>query len=154
MKIEIEPVALVKNHRTELKDDFWGDVITEIELLPHIPSEALNGIDTFSHLEIIYHFNKVPDNTIVFHGHPRGNKNWPDVGIFAQRKKDRPNKLGLTIVELIEKRERSILVKNFDAVDGTPIIDIKPVMNEFLPVTPVHQPDWSVELMQDYWKSK
>ncbi len=154
MKIEIEPVAIVKNKRAELKDDFWGDVITEIELLPHIPSETLNGIDTFSHLEIIYQFNKVPDNTIVLHGHPRGNKNWPDVGIFAQRKKDRPNKIGLTIVELIKRKERSLLVKNFDAIDGTPIIDIKPVMKEFLPVTAVQQPDWSVELMQDYWKSK
>ncbi|MGZ4047780.1 MAG: tRNA (N6-threonylcarbamoyladenosine(37)-N6)-methyltransferase TrmO [Bacteroidia bacterium] len=152
MEIKIEPIAIVKNQRTDLSDDYWGTIITEIELLPNIPTESLNGIETFSHLEIIYQFNKVDENKIVFSGHPRGNKDWPNVGIFAQRKKDRPNRIGLTIAELIERKDRILIVKNLDAINGTPIIDIKPVMKEFLPKTEIKQPAWASELMKDYWK--
>lgn len=152
MKIELEAIAFAKNNREEIKDDDWGNVITEIELLPHVPSMALDGIDSFSHLEIIFLFDRVKNDSIVFHGHPRGNKNWPDTGIFAQRKKDRPNRLGLTTVELIERKERSILVRNFDAINGTPILDIKPVMKEFLPAKEIRQPAWVSELMSNYWK--
>lgn len=152
MKIELEAIAVAKNNREEIKDDHWGDVITEIELLPSVPEIAFDGIDSFSHLEIIFLFDKVSTEKVVFHGHPRGNKNWPDTGIFAQRKKDRPNRLGLTTVELIEKRGRSIFVRNFDALNGTPILDIKPVMREFMPAKEIKQPSWVSELMSDYWK--
>lgn len=154
MKIELEPVAIVKNSHEGLRDDYWGAVISEIELLPQISAEALNGIEAFSHLEIIYHFDQVTSDTVVLHGHPRGNKDWPDVGIFAQRKKDRPNRIGLTIVELVEKKGHSLFVRNLDAINGTPILDIKPVMKEFLPAGPVVQPEWSVQLMKDYWKEE
>jgi tRNA (adenine37-N6)-methyltransferase len=151
MSISLNPVAIVKNSRKDLSDDFWGTVISEIELLPGTPAEAFNGIDAFSHLEIIFHFDKSDKSKIVFNGHPRGNTNWPDVGIFAQRKKDRPNAIGLTIVELIKREGNTIWVKYLDAIDGTPILDIKPVMKEFLPVAAIKQPPWSTELMKDYW---
>lgn len=73
------------------------------------------------------------------------------VGIFAQRGKNRPNKLGLTTVELLEHHHKKLIVKHLDAIDGTPIIDIKPVMKEFLPHREVKQPEWSKKLMEDYW---
>jgi tRNA (adenine37-N6)-methyltransferase len=152
MEISINPIAVVKNTRTDMTDDYWGSVISEIELLPHIPANAFDGIDTFSHLEIIFWFDKADRSKAVFSGHPRGNTNWPKVGIFAQRKKDRPNAMGLTIVELVERKGKSIFVKYLDAMDGTPVLDIKPVMKEFLPTGEVRQPPWSVELMKEYWK--
>jgi tRNA-Thr(GGU) m(6)t(6)A37 methyltransferase TsaA len=151
MEIKLNPVATVKNTRTGLSDDYWGSVISEIELLPHVPVEAFDGIDEFSHLEIIFHFNESDPAKAVWHGHPRGNKQWPDVGIFAQRKKDRPNSMGLTIVELIERKGNKITVRYLDAIDGTPILDIKPVMKEFLPAKEVKQSAWSKELMKIYW---
>jgi len=151
MDIFLQPVAFVKNTRTDLSDDFWGSVISEIELTDDIPAEAFNGIDEFSHLEIIFHFNQSDKSKIVFSGHPRGNKNWPHVGIFSQRKKDRPNALGLTIVELVKRDGKKIWVKYLDAIDGTPILDIKPVMKEFLPQNEIKQPAWSGELMKEYW---
>jgi tRNA (adenine37-N6)-methyltransferase len=151
MSIVLEPVALVKNNRTDLSDDYWGSIISEIELLPNIPDKAFDGIDEFSHLEIIFHFNQSDKSKVVFSGHPRGNKDWPHVGIFAQRKKDRPNAIGLTVVELIKREGNKIWVKYLDAIDGTPILDIKPVMKEFLPAKEIKQPQWSVELMKDYW---
>ena len=151
MTITTEPVAFVKNARADLSDDFWGTVVSEIELAENIAADAFNGIDEFSHLEIIFHFNQSDKSKIVFSGHPRGNKDWPDVGIFAQRKKDRPNALGLTIVELVKREGNKIWVKYLDAIDGTPILDIKPVLKEFLPQKEIRQPKWCSELMKDYW---
>lgn len=151
MDIILHPVAFVKNTRTDLSDDFWGSVVSEIELADNIPGDAFDGIDEFSHLEIIFHFNQSDKSKIVFSGHPRGNKDWPHTGIFAQRKKDRPNALGLTIVELVKKEDKKIWVKYLDAIDGTPVLDIKPVMKEFLPLNEILQPEWSKELMKKYW---
>ncbi|MBK7561112.1 MAG: tRNA (N6-threonylcarbamoyladenosine(37)-N6)-methyltransferase TrmO [Chitinophagaceae bacterium] len=151
MDIYLQPVAFVKNTRTDLSDDFWGSVVSEIELVETIPAEAFKGIDEFSHLEIIFHFDQSDKTSMVYSGHPRGNKNWPHTGIFAQRKKDRPNALGLTIVELVKREGNKIWVKYLDAINGTPILDIKPVMKEFLPAGKIRQPKWSIELMKDYW---
>ena len=116
--------------------------------------KSLDGLETFSHAEIIFVFDRVDEASIVTGArHPRGNTAWPRVGIFAQRGKARPNRLGATIVR-IEKREgRTLHVRGLDAVDGTPVLDIKPVFTEFLPREPVRQPAWSHELMRDYWKS-
>lgn len=152
MDITLHPIAIITNKRETPTDDFWGDTISEITLLPHIPEEAFKGIEEFSHLEIIYFFNKADDRKIVFSGRPRGNPAWPEMGIFCQRKKDRPNHLGLCTVELIERTGRTIKVKFLDAIDGTPVLDIKPVFKEFELKGEIKQPAWTVELMKDYWK--
>jgi tRNA-Thr(GGU) m(6)t(6)A37 methyltransferase TsaA len=152
MEIYVEPVAIVNNTRLTPTDDFWGDVISEITLLPHIPENAFIGIEQFSHLEILYYFDEVDQSKIVYSGHPRGNKDWPEMGIFCQRKKDRPNQLGLCTVELVEHTGRTIKVKYLDAIEGTPVLDIKPVFKEFEPKGTIRQPQWTVELMEDYWK--
>ncbi len=152
MEIILQQVATVKNSRTDLSDDYWGNIVSEIELLPHIPVKAFDGIDGFSHLEIVFHFDKADKSKAVFFGHPRGNKNWPEVGIYAQRKRDRPNAIGITIAELVKREGNKIWVKYLDAIDGTPIVDIKPVMKEFLPTGEIKQPAWSSELMSNYWK--
>lgn len=151
MSITLNPVATVRNNRKDLSDDFWGNIVSEIELAENIPVNAFDGIEEFSHLEIIFQFDKADQSEIIYNGHPRGNKNWPSVGIFAQRKKDRPNGIGLTIVELLKREGSKITVKYLDAIDGTPVLDIKPVLKEFLPVNEIRQPKWSIELMKDYW---
>ena len=123
---------------------------SEIELADNLPIESFDGIETFSHLEIIYYLDKA-NKTITGSEHPRENTNWPKVGIFAQRKKDRPNHIGLTIVNLIRKDGRKLIVSNLDAIDGTPILDIKPVFEEYLPKDEIKQPKWTSELMKNYW---
>ncbi len=152
MDILLQLIATVTNQRTTPTDDFWGDTISEISLAEHIPDEAFNDIESFSHLEIIYYFDQVQKENIVFSGHPRGNPTYPNVGIFGQRKKDRPNQLGLCTVELMEHKGRSIFVKYLDAINGTPILDIKPVMKEFGIKKEIVQPAWVSDLMKDYWK--
>ena len=119
--------------------------------MPHIPANAFNGIEEFSHLEIVFHLDKADKSRAVFFCHPRGNKNWPEVGIYAQRKRDRPNTIGITIAELVKSERNKIWVNYLDAIDGTPILDIKSVMKEFLPNGEIRQPQWSHELMKEYW---
>lgn len=146
--IEIKPVAFVENLRTFPKDDHWGDVISEIKLAEGIHPDALKGIEEFSHLDIIFYFHQVKEEHIQYKARrPRNNKNYPETGIFAQRGKNRPNRLGATVVTLLEKSGSKLVVKGLDAIDGTPVIDIKPVMKEFLPKGQIIQPKWSEDLI-------
>lgn len=152
MEIKLTPIATVKNSRSVPTDDHWETIVSEIELADHVPTEALNSLSDFSHLEIIYFFDKVKSTDIVFSGRPRGNPNYPLVGIFGQRKKDRPNAIGLCTVELLEHNGRTLKVKYLDAIDGTPVLDIKPVFKEFQPKGEIRQPGWVADLMKNYWK--
>ena len=151
MDIIVTPIAYVKNSRTEPVDDRWEEIISEIVLAAHIPDEALESISDFSHLEIIYYFDQVVGDEVVFAGRPRGNPKYPLTGIFAQRKKDRPNTIGLCTVELLERNGRILKVKYLDAIDGTPVLDIKPVFKEFQPKSDIRQPAWVADLMRNYW---
>ncbi|PKL75133.1 MAG: tRNA (N6-threonylcarbamoyladenosine(37)-N6)-methyltransferase TrmO [Candidatus Melainabacteria bacterium HGW-Melainabacteria-1] len=149
---KMSPVARVRSPRTTLADDGWGQIESEIVLDEALAAECFDGLEAFSHLEIIYVFDRVaPDQIVAGAEHPRENPAWPKVGIFAQRKKNRPNRLGLTTVELLAREGRSLHVRGLDAIDGTPVLDIKPVMAEFLPRGPLRQPDWSHALMSHYW---
>lgn len=148
----VTPIGFVHNQRNEILDDHWASIHSTIILADEISEETLVGIDEYSHLEVIYYFDKVLDEKISFRArHPRNNPTYPQVGIFAQRAKNRPNKIGLTTVELVKRTNKTLYVHKLDAIDGTPILDIKPVMKEFLPHSQVKQPSWSSDLMKNYW---
>ncbi len=149
-EIIVNPIAYVRNDRREPIDDNWRSVESTIELLEELPEECLDGIENFSHLEIIYFFDK-STKTYTGSEHPRENSAYPKVGIFAQRKKDRPNHLGATFVNLIKHDKRRLIVKYLDAIDGTPVLDIKPVFEEYMPDGKIMQPGWVRELMKNYW---
>jgi tRNA-Thr(GGU) m(6)t(6)A37 methyltransferase TsaA len=151
-EITVRPVAWVHNTRFTTEDDNWGGLVSEIVLDPSLPEESLDGLEMFSHAEIIYHFHLVNESEVVYGArHPRENPAWPKVGIFAQRGRVRPNRLGLTVVRILRREGRSLFVEGLDAVDGTPVLDIKPVMREYLPGGPVRQPEWVRELLKEYW---
>lgn len=149
--IFLKPVAHVKNNRTEILDDNWGDVISEIIFEDWIPEEALKGLEQFSHIHVIFYFHKVDDSKIVLEArHPRNNPDLPLVGIFAQRAKNRPNKLGITVCKLLEVKRNKIIVQGLDAIDGSPVLDIKPYMVEF-DYKESHQPSWVGHIMDKYF---
>lgn len=151
----LSPIAFIRAARSVAEDDFWGGSVARIELAEGFDEEALQGLDTFSHAEVIFVFDQVnPAKIVTGARHPRNNPDWPKVGIFAQRGKNRPNRIGSTIVRILKREGRALVVAELDALDGTPVLDIKPVMREFLPRTEVRQPDWATELMQDYWKDE
>ena len=146
------PVAYVRGGREKTTDDFWGGAVSRLELAAGVPSESLDGVEEFSHVEVVFVFDRVDVARIVTGArHPRNNPEWPLVGIFAQRGKNRPNRIGCTIVPVLAREERALVVGELDAVNGTPVLDIKPVMAEYLPGGPVRQPVWSHEVMADYW---
>jgi tRNA (adenine37-N6)-methyltransferase len=153
MKIELEAIGYVEAPRTRAEDDFWGGEESCITLSDRYEPESLKGIEAFSHVEVLFLFDQVDQSKIITGArHPRNNPEWPAVGIFAQRGKNRPNRIGTTICRILRRIDRRLYVAELDAIDGTPILDIKPVMSEFLPREEVRQPSWSHELMSQYWK--
>lgn len=149
----VTPIGHVRGGRDQPIDDDWGGSEAVIALDPgSFDASALAGLDAFSHAEIIFLFDRVPPEKIETGArHPRGRTDWPLVGIFAQRGKNRPNRLGLTTCEIVSVEGTRLTVRGLDAIDGTPVLDIKPVMREFLPRSTTVQPAWASELMRDYW---
>jgi tRNA (adenine37-N6)-methyltransferase len=151
--INVQPIGTVRNSRHEVEDDNWGGIVSEIVVGEPLGEEGLKGIEEFSHAEVIFYFHLVDEKKIVVGArHPRNNPDWPKVGILAQRGKNRPNRLGLSVVTILKREHNVLYVEGLDAVDGTPVLDIKPVMREFLPCRTVQQPEWATEIMTDYWK--
>ena len=152
MNLSVRAVAYIRNERSEALDDNWDDVASTVELAADVPSEALWGLSDFSHVEIVFFADWAEDvPPAPWHRHPRGNQSWPDVGVFAQRNKDRPNRILLTTVELDEVHERSLRVRGLDGIDGTPVLDIKPVFHWSVPRGEVRAPRWSEELGENYF---
>ena len=149
----IQPIGFVRGGRAEAVDDDWGKSRARIELDPdRFAPEALAGLADFSHLEVIFVFDRVPDAKIEYGARrPRGRADWPLVGIFAQRGKNRPNRLGLCTCRIVGVDGLVIEVEGLDAIDGTPVVDLKPAMREFQPREALSQPAWASELMKDYW---
>ncbi len=150
--VALEPIGLVVGGRREAIDDHWGTVEAVIRLDSRFDADALAGLDEFSHLCVVFQFHLVPEGDVVTGArHPRGNTAWPKVGMFAQRAKMRPNRLGVSTCELLAMSGRDLSVRGLDAVDGTPVLDVKPFMTEFEPRGETRQPRWASELMRDYY---
>jgi tRNA-Thr(GGU) m(6)t(6)A37 methyltransferase TsaA len=134
------------------EDDSWDAETAEIILDACFEPAALAGLEGFSHIEVVFQFNQVREDQIATGArHPRGRKDWPLVGIFGQRGKNRPNRVGVSICRLLSVQDRTLKVRGLDAIDGTPVLDIKPVMKGFLPRGEITEPAWASTLMKDYW---
>ncbi len=151
-EIVIRPVGWVRGGRSATTDDAWDSVEAEIVLADGFGPEAVAGLTDFSHIEVVFQFDRVPDEEIdTAARHPRGRTDWPKVGIFAQRGKGRPNRIGVTVCRLLSVTGVVLKVRGLDAIDGTPVLDIKPVMTGFLPRGDIREPEWAADLMKDYW---
>ena len=149
----MHPIGTVRSSRGAAIDDDWDGVTAVIELDPsRVEANATLGLEEFSHIEVVFVFDRV-DAVQVCRGarHPRGNTAWPAVGILAQRAKDRPNRIGLTTCRVLRVDGHRIEVAGLDAIDGTPVLDVKPVMHGFAPRGGVHEPAWAGQLMAGYW---
>lgn len=147
------PIGWVRGGRVEPVDDDWADVEADIELdRDVVGADALEGLGEFSHVDVVYVFHQVDSDTVETGSRrPRGNPDWPEIGILAQRARSRPNRIGVTTCELVSVDGDRLRVRGLDAIDGSPVLDLKPYMQEFAPRSPVRQPRWSTELMRDYW---
>lgn len=153
MDIVMRAIGHVEGGRVAAEDDRWGGEEAVIRLDPAVVGpEALLGLDAFSHCEVVFQFDRLPEAEITTNArHPRGNPAWPRVGILAQRGRNRPNRIGVSVAEVLAVDGLALHVRGLDAIAGTPVLDVKPVMAGFLPHGAVREPEWAQALMADYW---
>ena len=151
--IQMSPIGLVKSSRKDVEDDNWDKETAYIELDKNqFNSDSLLGLKDFSHTEIVFYMNQVsPEKVERTARHPRNNTAWPKVGIFAQRGKNRPNQIGTTVCRILKIEGLCLYLEGLDAVDQTPVLDIKPWVDEFAPRGKTFQPNWITQLMRGYW---
>jgi tRNA-Thr(GGU) m(6)t(6)A37 methyltransferase TsaA len=126
MEINLTPIGFVKNSLKEPKREDVQSVTSEIIVNEDL-KEALSGIDEFSHIIVIYWMHLIPSSErSIMKVHPKRNQNLPLTGVFATRSPARPNPMGMATVKLLERRGNILKVIGLDAVNGTPVLDIKP----------------------------
>jgi tRNA (adenine37-N6)-methyltransferase len=153
MQFLMEPIGYVSGGRTQPTQDNWGANLSTLQLRPEqFTVAAISGLDEVSHLEVIFYFHLHADEPLELGARrPRGRSDWPAVGIFAQHGRMRPNRMGVSVCRVLRIRGLNIDVEGLDAVDGTPLLDIKPVWSGYLPRGTVREPEWARELMANYW---
>ena len=126
--VVIRPIGEVKNNIQEPPREGWHEVVSELVLDDKL-EEATEGLEEFSHIMVVFWMHKVPqEGGIPTKVHPRGRQDLPLVGLLATRAPRRPNPIGVSVVRLLERYGRILKVKGLDAIDGTPLIDIKPYL--------------------------
>ncbi|MER6346515.1 SAM-dependent methyltransferase [Streptomyces sp. NPDC001595] len=147
----ISPIGVVRGGRQQIHEDGWGAVVSRIDLDPAVFDESATfGLDDYSHVEVIFAFH-LAKRTCTATQHPRGNTDWPASGILAQRAPNRPNHLGVSVCPLAAVDGLTLTVHGLDAIDGTPVLDVKPYLPEFAPRGEVRRPAWTSELMRNYF---
>ncbi len=150
--VTLEPIAVVVGGRSDPTDDHWGTERCVIELDERFGPDSIVGLAEFSHLDVVYLFHLVDESEVITGARrPRGREEWPAVGIFAQRGRVRPNRLGVTTCRIESVAGRAIEVSGLDAVDGTPVLDLKPHMVGFEARGQVVEPEWATQIMAEYW---
>ena len=116
----------------DLENDYWQKVESEVIIHDNLVP-ALDGIERFSHVVVLWWMHQIPEeqrkNRLKVH--PRGRQENPLRGVFATRSPVRPNLIGMTVVQLIERKGTVLRVRGLDALDGSPVIDIKPFSKSY-----------------------
>jgi len=149
-KIVLTPIGTVKNSVKNRKDSSWGDDVSLI-ILDEQYKCGLKGLENFSHAVILFHLDKAKyEKERHLQRHPQNRDDMPLVGIFSQRGKDRPNRIGITSVEIVSVEEGILAVKGLDAIDGTPVLDIKPYYPAYDKKN-ASVPEWVDRVMEHYF---
>lgn len=149
--MNVNPIGVVKSPVKEGVDNDWGDVISEIYIFKEF-TDGLKGIEEFSNIIVIFYMDKSTfDRDRDIRRKPQGRDDMPEVGIFAQRAKHRPNPIGITNVRLLSVNENILKVQGLDAIDKTPILDIKPHFPVYDSCNGAKVPEWVDRLMEGYF---
>ncbi len=146
--INLAPIGRVINGVEYPNHVKWETITSEVVIAPQLV-EALDGIDGFSHIVIIFYLDKVDeDRHSLLKVHPENKEELPLVGVFATRSPVRPNPIGITAVKLLEREENVLKVLGLDAYDGTPVLDVKPYLRRGDLVKEATMPDWLLSLWE------
>jgi len=149
--MDCNPIGRVVSPVTEGVDEGWGDVTSEI-LIDDMYAGGLAGLEAFSHIIVVFHMHKSSwshQSDLV--RRPQGRADMPCIGIFAQRAKHRPNPIGITSVKLLAVEGNILRVQGLDAIDGTPVLDVKPYFPQFDEAIAPHTPEWVDRIMSRYF---
>jgi tRNA (adenine37-N6)-methyltransferase len=145
-EIKLKPIGVVHNEIKQTGYHDCKDIISKIEVDAKW-AELLDGIEEFSHIIILFWMHKVPhDAEPPVKVHPRGRADLPLVGLFATRAPQRPNPIGITIVKLLKLSGNILTVQGLDAIDGTPVLDIKSYMIPNIARNEIRMPEWVAKL--------
>ena len=149
--LTLTPIGVVRNSVTDAVDAEWGQVVTEIHVQPELAA-GLRGLEDWSHMIVVFYMHNAEfDMATHLVRRPRDLPEMPELGIFAQRARHRPNKIGLTAVKIMGVEGNVVRVRGLDAMDGTPILDLKPYAPVYDGATDPLIPGWFVRLMQGYF---
>ncbi len=149
--MEVQAIGIIHSPVKAVEDERWGDVISEIHL-DDAYAPGLQGIESWSHVMVVYYMHEAPfdlERDLV--RRPRDRDDMPEVGIFARRSPNRPNGIGVTAVEVVKLEGHVLTVRRLDAIDGTPVLDLKPYAPVYDSVYEPLIPVWFIRLMQDYY---
>ena len=148
----VSSIGTVKCPVTEMSQGGWAKIESEIHLDPAL-AKGLQGLESFSHILVTFCLDLAldfdPAKQLL--RKPRGRDDLQEVGVFAQRTKYRPNPIGITAVELLGIDGPVLRVRGLDALDGTPVLDIKPYMPPFDRMENVKTPSWMALFMDGYF---
>jgi tRNA-Thr(GGU) m(6)t(6)A37 methyltransferase TsaA len=140
------PIGVVRNGIAETSRHSWRDVISKIVVESSLAG-ALDGLEECSHLIILYWMHQLPaGRTLPLTVHPGGRQELPLVGRFATRSPNRPNPIGQATVVLMERSGNTLTVKGLDAIEGTPVLDIKPYIPKYDTALEARVPAWLTRL--------
>jgi tRNA-Thr(GGU) m(6)t(6)A37 methyltransferase TsaA len=147
----VEWIGVVYNQVKEPTDEGWGSVVSEV-VLDETLTDGLDGIEEFSHVLILYWMHRAAEaEPVRMRRRPRGRPDMPEVGIFAQRARHRPNPIGVTAVRLLRRERNRLFVQGLDAINGTPVVDVKPYVPQYDAVESARTPEWIERVMADYF---
>ena len=144
MTIEMRPIGKVQNEFTSAVPDGWESALHRI-LVDPCWAPALKGLEGFSHIYVVFWLHGIAGD-IAQHVHPENRQDLPAVGLFATRTPRRPNPIGLQVVELISRRRNVLTVRGLDALNGSPVIDLKPYLPRGDSIADARTPDWIQQL--------
>ena len=140
--VSLRPIAVVRNNVSEPMMEGWEQVRSDLIFRDEL-MEALDGIEAYSHVIVVFFCHKVPDEERADgHIHLRGDSNLPEQGVLATRSQRRPTALGVAVVPLLRRRRNILRVTGLDAIDGTPVVDVKPYLPYYDSVAEATVPEW------------
>jgi len=138
--VTLKAIGIVRNEVKQPSRRDFEKVVSEIVVDSNL-TEALDNLDEFSHIIVLYWMHQSTDQ-VPNKVHPMGRKELPLTGLFATRSPNRPNPVGKATVRLLQRRGNILKVRGLDAIDGTPVIDIKPYIPGYDSVTNAKAPSW------------
>lgn len=140
--VTVQPVGVVHNRVRQPRPWGWERVRSKIVIRPELTA-ALDGIEGYSHITVVFWMHRVSvDARSLIHIHPRGDHRYPLQGVLATRSQNRPNPIGVAVVPLLKRQGNVLWVRGLDAINGTPVLDIKPYIPYYDSVAQARVPDW------------